>query len=71
LQFTYIFFPSQFGITSGTKLNGIIFQLTTDQYQGTLYIDDIEFIDEVSPSSGAHIGASALLIVTLIMYSLL
>jgi len=71
-QWTHIVIPFyEFGISSGTKLNGIIFQLSSDTYQGTLYIDDIEYIDEVSPSAGATLIPSAILFVTLILYSLL
>lgn len=64
----------EFGITSGTTLNGILFQLETNAYQGTLYLDQIEFIQEIDPdttSGASRIGAGALLFVTLILYSFL
>jgi hypothetical protein len=49
----------QFGIVGGTKLDGILFQLTGSEYQGSLYIDDVEFIEQIAQknSSGAALGA--------------
>lgn len=61
-QWTRVVLPFYtFGVVdSKTKINGVLFKMTNSNYQGSLYIDDIDFVAQKADSSAASMGVGIL-----------
>lgn len=61
----------QFGITTNTKIDGVVFQTTSDDYQGSVYIDDIDLVGQSSKKASGAVSLGAGLVGVILMSAFL